>query len=63
MSCKSCQSDQRNFTGEMGIHFPGLQGLDKPVVWVFPNLVVCLNCGFTEFVIAERELQQLVAAA
>ena len=60
MSCKSCQSDQRNFNGEVAIHFPGLQGLDKPIVWVFPKLVVCLNCGFTEFVIPQRELRQLV---
>ena len=35
----------------IAIHFPGLKGLDKPVVWVFPKLLVCLNCGFTEFVV------------
>ena len=50
---------QRNFNAEIGIHFPGLEGLDKPVVWVFPQLVVCFNCGFTEFVIPQRELRQL----
>jgi len=59
MSCKSCQSDQRNFNGEIAIHFPGLEGLNKPIVWVFPMLLACLNCGFTEFVIPERELRQL----
>jgi hypothetical protein len=61
MSCKSCQSDnQYTFNGEVAIHFPGLQGLNKPIVWVFPKLLVCLNCGFTEFVVPETELQKLV---
>jgi hypothetical protein len=55
--CKSCQSEhQNNFNGELAIHFPGLKGRDKPIVWVFPKLVVCLNCGFTEFAIPETEL-------
>jgi hypothetical protein len=30
--------------------------LDKPVVWVFPELVVCLNCGAAEFSVPEAEL-------
>jgi hypothetical protein len=60
MSCSSCQSEnQRNFNGEVGIHFPGLKGLDEPVVFVFPELLVCLDCGFTEFVIPESELRRL----
>jgi hypothetical protein len=43
----------------MGIHFLGLKNIDKPTVWVFPKLLVCLGCGFTEFIIrdAERGLQ------
>ena len=61
MSCKACQSEnQRTFNGEVAIHFPGLKGLDKPIVWVFPKLLVCLNCGFTEFAIPKTELRQLV---
>jgi hypothetical protein len=60
MSCKSCKSEnQSNFNGEIAIHFPGLRGLDNPIVWVFPKLVVCLDCGFTEFVIPEAELRVL----
>jgi hypothetical protein len=60
MSCKSCQSNSQNtFNGEINIHFAGLKGLDKPTVWVFPKLVVCLECGFTEFSIPEAELQLL----
>jgi hypothetical protein len=60
MSCKSCLSDnQRNFNGEIAVHFPGIKGLDKPTVWIFPQLVVRLDCGFTEFSIPETELLQL----
>jgi hypothetical protein len=68
MPCKSCGSiNQRKFTAEMGIHFPELKNIDKPVVWVFPELVVCLDCGAAEFAVPEEELRQLgkrdVAAA
>ena len=63
MSCQSCQSDhQSSFNGEIAIHFPGLKGLDKPIVWVFPRLLVCLDCGFTEFAIPEAGLRRLVEA-
>jgi hypothetical protein len=61
MSCKSCKSEnQRNLNGEIAIHFPGLKRLEKPIVWVFPKVLVCLDCGFTEFAIPETELRQLV---
>ncbi len=43
----------------MAIHFPGLKDIDKPVVWVFPEVVVCLDCGFAEFAIPAAELSQL----
>jgi len=44
------------FIGEVAIHFPGLAGLDQPIVWVFPELATCMHCGFTEFTIPDREL-------
>ena len=57
MSCKRCGSENpRTFNGEVAIHFPGLDNLDKPIVWVFPELAVCVHCGFTEFTVPEREL-------
>jgi len=59
MPCKSCGSvNQGKFGAEMGIHFLGLKNIDKPVVWVFPELVVCLDCGAAEFAIPEEELRQ-----
>jgi hypothetical protein len=43
----------------MGIRFLGLKNIDKPVVWVFPELVVCLDCGTAGFAVPEAELRQL----
>ena len=43
----------------MGIHFLGLKNIDEPVVWVFPEVVVCLDCGAAEFAVPEAELRQL----
>jgi hypothetical protein len=58
--CKACQSEnQHTLNGEIAIHFPGLAGVEKPVVWVFPKLLVCLSCGFTEFAVPESELRVL----
>lgn len=45
------------------MHYPGLEGLDKPIVWVFPKLVVCLECGLAEFDIPESELRGLAQNA
>ena len=60
MSCRSCQSENRRRLGcEINIHFPGLRGLEKPTVMVTPEIVVCLNCGYTEFKIADTELRLL----
>jgi hypothetical protein len=62
MACKSCRSEkQREFGAEICIHFPGLKNLDKPAVLVFPKLLVCLDCGFTQFTVPEAELQCLAA--
>jgi hypothetical protein len=60
MTCTGCHSDKQGvFNGEFAIHFPGLEGLDKPIVWVFPEIVVCFNCGSTAFTVPKRELQIL----
>ena len=64
MMCKQCKSDDRStFNGEIALHFPGLQGLNKPIVWIFPKLVVCLRCGLAEFTVPEGELLVLAQNA
>ena len=61
MTCKCCGADkQRRFTAEVAIHSPGLEGLNKPIVWVFPELFLCLNCGKAEFFVADNDVRTLV---
>jgi hypothetical protein len=60
VKCKSCGSDkQSKFTAEIAIHSPSLKDLDQPIVWVFPELMVCLDCGTVQFAVPEEELRQL----
>jgi len=60
MSCRSCQlQSEIELTAEMNIHFSGAANVDKPSVWAFPRLIVCLNCGFVEFVLEREELLQI----
>lgn len=60
MSCLSCASNnQRRCATEIAIHLPGLT---TPHVFVLPMVVVCLDCGFTEFSIPETELRLLAKA-
>ena len=60
MRCKSCGSENAgNFTAEVAIHFSGLKNIDRPHVFVFPALMVCLDCGIAEFAVSEIELRLL----
>jgi hypothetical protein len=60
VACKACGSDeQTKFRAEIAVHFPGSNNLDKPHVLVFPELLVCLNCGNAEFVVPESQLRAL----
>jgi len=43
----------------MSVHAPGLENVDKPVVLLFPRLLVCMDCGFAELTLAENELRLL----
>jgi len=60
MRCKSCGSENAGeFTGEIAIHFRGLNNINKPHVFLFSALIVCLDCGIAEFVVSEEELRLL----
>lgn len=64
MSCAVCTSrHQAEFNAEVNIHFPGLTNADKPGIFVFPKLLVCLNCGFSRFMTPASELAQLMGVA
>jgi hypothetical protein len=43
----------------MMVHLSGFNNLDKPGVWLFPKLLVCLDCGFSRFSVLEKELALL----
>ena len=55
--CRFCGSDkQKKFTAEIAIH---LADIDKPHVFVFPELRVCQQCGKAEFTIPPDRLRFL----
>ena len=60
MSCRSCGSgNQKGFASEISVHILGLENVDKPTVMVFPRLLVCMDCGFTELAMRENDLRML----
>jgi hypothetical protein len=64
MSCTVCGSkDLDTFGGEIAIHFRGVQSIDKPQVFVFCELVVCVGCGVAQFTVPQAELHQLAPRA
>jgi len=55
MACARCDSDnQVEFPSEIAIHFSGRENLDKPHVFAFPNILVCLDCGFSDVSLQKR---------
>ncbi|MGO8986050.1 MAG: hypothetical protein ACLQFM_14800 [Terriglobales bacterium] len=60
MSCRSCTSrNQTRFVAEISVHILGIENIERPAVLVFPKLLTCMDCGFTEFTMAENDLQLL----
>ena len=59
--CHNCASEQtEEFNAEIAVHFPGLEGLNKPIVWVFPRTRVCMTCGLSVFPVPETQLKVLI---
>lgn len=60
MPCKKCGSDHlAEYGSEINLHSPLNDDLDKQALLLFPKLLVCLKCGFTEFTLSESELPLL----
>jgi hypothetical protein len=60
MTCKDCSSEnQQHFPGELTLAFPGTDNLRLSTGYVSPEILVCLDCGYTELVIPEPELKDL----
>ena len=59
MACRQCAYEsQEDVSSEIAVHLPGL---NTPHVFLYSALLVCLNCGFTEFSVAETDLQLVTA--
>jgi len=60
MHCTSCDSENLGkFKGTIAIHFSAMENLDKPHVYISPDVVVCLDCGIAQFAIPHAQLRLL----
>jgi len=60
MACQKCGSErQSKFGAEINVHFPRQEGQEAASILIFPELLVCLNCGFTELTLSKDELPRL----
>jgi predicted nucleic-acid-binding Zn-ribbon protein len=60
MPCKTCASaNQQEFQGELTVTFTGRERINLSPVYVCQKTLVCLDCGYTEFVVPAPQLEQL----
>lgn len=60
MPCRQCGSESLNrWRSEVGVHKLGFARLTEPLVLLFPELMICMVCGFAEFLLRPSELAQL----
>jgi hypothetical protein len=57
--CSCSLKNQGKLNAKLALHFPKCKGLHKPLVRAFPEVLVCLNCGFAVFVLADAPLKEL----
>jgi hypothetical protein len=62
MSCSCNSSNQAEFPSEILIHFAGFKNVSRQGVWVFPTLLVCMDCGLFQSTVPLSELAQLAGA-
>jgi prolyl-tRNA editing enzyme YbaK/EbsC (Cys-tRNA(Pro) deacylase) len=60
MACKACNSENlQRLDGELTASLPTLKGLKASPLYVCQSILVCMDCGFAEFVIPTSELLSL----
>src|SRR5277367_6295424 len=60
MFCPKCSLDnQIEFSAEMMVHLGGIKNLDNSGVVLFPKILVCVSCGFSQFTVPKAELALL----
>jgi hypothetical protein len=60
-SCACRSLNRREFDAEIAVHLPFLN-LRRPPVFIFPRLLVCLDCGRAECRVPQTELRELAKA-
>lgn len=64
MRCPECGSEnQRKFASEVAVHVEEKPGERTPPVLVFPQLMICLDCGFLQGQIERNDLPLLAPRA
>jgi hypothetical protein len=62
MPCKRCSSaNLETFATEVAIHRHPPADLDHGALFLYPEILVCLDCGFAEFVIPRDDLPAITA--
>jgi hypothetical protein len=60
MACKKCASENlQKLTAELTASSRHVDEVKHPPIYVYEELLVCLDCGFSEIVIPGAELEQL----
>ena len=59
MRCECGSENLNRFNGEVALHFRGLKNIDEPIVWVFPEIMVCMDCGIAQFKVPDEQLHSL----
>jgi hypothetical protein len=60
MTCKKCASTgQQYFLSELSILFPERERLNSSSIYIRQDVLICLDCGYVEFVVAPTELEKL----
>lgn len=58
--CANCGSAKlQTFSSEANIHLPGPANPAQASVFVFPKLIICLDCGQIMSKLSENELRML----
>jgi hypothetical protein len=60
MPCPLCSSGElTELSSEIMLHLSGFANINFPGVLTFPQLMICLDCGFTSLTIPRTELLKL----
>ena len=60
IGCPTCSSKNGcKLNSEVALHLPGIENLTAPLVWAFPGIWVCLDCGFAAFALEDQPLKQV----